>query len=293
MAESPERTERPDWPAELEEPVARLGPPSAVHRIPPRHAWVKAGAGVGFIVFGGAANYAYWVILNGPLIAEHLLFLFLFGPIVSGVGFLYAAWRDRGLWALVYPMGLLRWQRGEVVSFPWNEIEAVAFARVRECGAPRRQLDDNNQLIAAWLPITRGGSRTLGSHLTLARVDGAVAILPSSLSGFDDLCRATQEQTFRVMWPDAWSLFSQGMRVPFGALAISSVGLHRDGDLLTWDQLEDVVIENGKLVIHARRDHGAWAQLPLNGIRNPHVMAALLFVGQTPRVDEEARDVTV
>src|ERR1700685_3249603 len=110
-----ELREIPDWPDALAEPVARLGAPDYVFRIPRAHPTRRAVSGICLIVGGLVANYLYWVVFQGPLVAEHLLFLLLFGPILSGVGFLYAAWRDNGLWVLIYPVGLLRWQSGEVV----------------------------------------------------------------------------------------------------------------------------------------------------------------------------------
>src|SRR5580658_5156450 len=94
-----ELRETPDWPIELSEPVARLGAPNAVFNIPRSHAARKAISGISLIAGGAIANYLYFVVFNGINIPDwHLLYFFLFGPIVTGVGLLYAAWRDRGLW---------------------------------------------------------------------------------------------------------------------------------------------------------------------------------------------------
>jgi len=284
--------ESPDWPIELVEPVERLGPPDEVFRIPRRHALLKAIMGICLIVGGGLTNYLYWVVFNGPVVAEHLLFLLLFGPIISGLGFIYAGWRDRGLWVLIYPMGLLRWQRGEVLTFPWDDIDEILFFRVVECEKPRRELNEAGEIVASWLPIAKYGSRTLGAHLTLLRNDSADAILPSAVGGFMRLCQVVQEETFRAMWPAVWERFRSGMRVKFDNISISLAGVHRDADILAWYDLEDALIQNGKLMLKSRRSPRVWLDVPLQSIPNPHVFAALLLVGPMaiPESEEDDED---
>jgi hypothetical protein len=268
----------PDWPIELSEPVARLGAPSEVFRIPRSNAARKTISGISLIAGGGIANYLYWVVFNGPL-DMHLLFFFLFGPIITGVGLLYAAWRDRGLWVLIYPMGILRWQRGEVVAFPWDEVEQVAFYRVVECDRPKRKSGPNGEIASSWLPIAKMGSRTLGAHLNLRRQDGTEAILPSSVGNFRRLCQVVQEESFRAMWPKVWARYSAGEPVKFGDLSLNLAGIVGDGDLLPWSELDDAIIENGKLIIRARQTRKSWLEVPLHAVPNPHVFAALLICG--------------
>lgn len=271
--------EVPDWPVELLEPVEKLGEPDEVFRIPRTHAARKVFSGLALMVGGGIANYVYWVVLGGPLIAEHLLFLCLFGPILTGVGLMYAAWRDRGLWVLVYAMGILRWQRGEVVTFPWSEVTELAFYRVVECGKPKRRLNDDGEIETSWLPIAKEGSKSLGAHLVLRREDGAEAILPSAITDFAGLCKLVQEETFRVMWPSIWTQFMDGSRVRFGDIALSVGGIHRDGDFLPWYELDDALVQNGKLVIRSLKLHRPWMEIALHSVINPHVFVALLIVG--------------
>ncbi len=205
----------------------------------------------------------------------------LFGPIISGVGLIYAGLRDRGLWILVYPMGLLRWQRGEVITFPWDEVTDLVFYRVVECDNPKREVGADGELISAWLPIAKMGSRTLGAHVVLRRNDGVEAILPSSLFDFRRLCRIAQVNTFRALWPNVWAQFLDGRQVEFGSLSLSVDGIHFDKVFLGWHDLEDALVQIGKLIVRSRRQHRPWASLPLQGVSNPHVLAALLIAGPT------------
>jgi hypothetical protein len=278
--------ESPDWPVELAEPVAKLGPPSAIHRIPRQFVTRKFISGLVLIIGGGIANYIYWFVFNAPDI--QIMHLFLIGPILTGLALWYAVWRDRGLWVLIYPMGILRWQRGVVVTFPWDEIEKVNFQRVFECDRPRRSKDENGQIATSWLPIVKYGSRTLGAHLSLKRNDGAEAILPSSLGEFSRLCRTVQEETFRALWPDVWSSFIGGNRIAFGEISVSLDGVHRDSSLLSWHLLDDVQTQNGKLSVRALDKRRPWVELPLQNVSNPHVFVALLIVGP-PRLSEVER----
>lgn len=279
MPDISESTEAPDWPDELAEAAAKLGPPSDVFNVSRSRAARKAFSGLALIVGGGIANYLYWVVFQGPVAFEHILFLLLFGPFVSGAGLIYAAWRDRGLWVLIYPVGLLRWQRGEVVTFPWDEVSEIAFYRVVECDRPRRATDAEGQLETCWLPIAKTGSKSLGAQVILRRADGAEATVPSSFDDFPRLCQVVQEQTFRVMWPEAWARFVEGKRVKFGAVALSLAGAHRDGDYLPWPEVADAQVVNGKLQIFSRALRRPWADVPLHLVGNPHVFVAMLILG--------------
>jgi hypothetical protein len=286
MADEQQALEIPDWPAELADPVAKLGPPSAIHRIPRQFVSRKFISGLALVIGGGIANYLYWFVFNAPDI--QIMHLFLIGPILTGFALWYAVWRDRGLWVLIYPMGVLRWQRGVVVTFPWDEIEQLHFHRVFECERPRRSKDENGQTVTSWLPIVKSGSRTLGAHLALRRNDGAEAILPSSLGEFSRLCRTVQEETFRTIWPRVWSSFVAGNRIGFGDISVSLDGVHRDSSFLAWHLLDDVQTQNGKLILRAVEKRRPWVELPLQNVSNPHVFVALLIVGP-PRVPEVGR----
>lgn len=288
MTDERQHMEAPDWPVELSEPVARLGPPTDVFRIERTNAARKTVSGIVLIIGGCIANYLYWGVFNGQFAGFHILYFLLFGPLVTGLGLLYAAWRDRGLWVLNYPMGILRWQRGDVVSFPWDEVTEITFYRVVECERPKRKTGPDGEMTSSWLPIAKMGSRSLGAHLILRREDGAEAILPSSLSEFRRLCQVVQEETFRAMWVKVWDQFLDGQRVRFGSVALSLGGIHRDDDFLPWYELDDAIVQKGKLVIRSRRLFKSWIEVPLHSVVNPHVFVALLITGP-PRSSRDSR----
>jgi hypothetical protein len=268
----------PDWPDALAESIGKLGAPTDVFRISHKQIARRTFSGILLIVGGAIANYLYWGVFNGPA-DFHIVHFLLISPILTGIGFLYAAWRDRGLWVLAYPMGLLRWQRGEVVTFPWDEVAEIFFYRVVECERPRRSKGPDGRIVTSWLPIAKMGSRTLGAHLTLRRLDGVQSILPSSLTEFTRLCRLVQEESFRSLWPNASARFLAGDPVAFGEISLSLAGIHREGSFLPWHELDDALVLNGKLVIRSRVHRRPWLDLPLHNVMNPHLFVAMLIMG--------------
>src|SRR5262245_46789581 len=106
----------------LERAVTELGEPEALFRISRGRFLAKLSFGVLLLVLGLVANYLWW--FRGPAKMD-LIFHLLYILPLSGAALLLHMYRNRGLFVLVYPTGLLRLRRGEVDSFPWNEVESV------------------------------------------------------------------------------------------------------------------------------------------------------------------------
>ena len=282
----------PDWPAELVEPVAQLGKPTAIFRTSPNHAQRRTFVGLAMILGGIVANYLYWVEFASPPIPEHFLILLLFGAPLSGCALIYTAWRDRGLWVLVYPMGILRWQRGLVVSFPWSEIESISFIRVTRCETLKGKISKEGDRLTAWLPWDQTGSKVLGAYMQLPRFDGTTAILPTALSEFDELNRLVQEEHFRASWTRAWSEFIAGKELEFGDWMLSLRGLWKNDDRLKWKDFQLASVDSGKIVIRAHGKWRPWAESPLYQLPNPHLFLAIIEMGPPPRSEQNAAEIS-
>ena len=116
----------------------------------------------------------------------------------------------------------------------------------------------------------------------------AEAILPSSVGEFRRLCQLVQEETFRLMWPRVWGRFTDGKRVNFGDVSLSLSGIARDGDLLPWYDLEDALIQNGKLIIRSkRRTRKPWLEVPLNTLAKSCTCSRRLLIAGPRAHDEE------
>jgi hypothetical protein len=276
MANDPNAPIAPDWPNELIGPVERLGPPSDVFHFPRHHASRRILLGVILIIINLIGNFVYFFIFNGPFIPQFFLLLLFFGPMATGLGLVYSAVRDRGLWVLIYPSGILRWQRGEVVTFPWDEIVEIFFHRVVECDRPKRKLGPNGEWLSVWLPILKMRSRSLGAYLSLRREDGSEAILPTSLEHFQELLRIVQHETFRVLWPKMMYRLAQGRKVHFGLISVGMSGIFFRDERLPWRDFDDILIANGKLVLRVYGMMKPWVEIPLQFVMNPHLLLALV-----------------
>ena len=288
---------RPDWPEEFDEHVAALGPPVSAHRTAPGVAGRRLLGGVGLLAAGLVANYLYWVLLGGPVIVEKFLLLLLFGTPIYGIVLLTKAFSDRGVWVLAYPTGLLRWQRGRVVSFPWVEVESLKLKRftagvlvARSVDSGREFAPDVGEPKAPAVPtprlegidgltfafdLTGGGSRLFGLEIEVRRADGETAVLRSSLTDFEALAKLLQFATFARLASPLAEKLGAGYRVDLGAFAVDSIGLHRTRETLAWYDYGGVRVADGKLSLTRNGKKRSWLDAPAGEVANPHVVAGL------------------
>jgi hypothetical protein len=274
-----ETEERPNWPAELEEPVAKLGSPTEVFATSRRKAFRKFLLGLVLLVVGVGINYVYFGLLGGPILIDKFLILLLFGTPIIGIGLLINSFRDRGMWVLSYPMGLLRWHKNEVVSFPWDEVRKIHLHRLGQCDELQIEYNETGEIRSVALNL-EGGSRFFGSFVVLHREDGSSAYFPSSLENYSELTEKIQRETFLRLWPALWKDFSEGVTVFFGELGISWSGLVKHDDQLPWLAFGGAKIVNGRVIISRNGKWRAWHEVAVQEIENPHLLMALLKAGQ-------------
>jgi hypothetical protein len=275
-----ETDERPSWPDELEEPVAKLGPPTDVYTTSRRKAFNKFLLGIALLVGGIGVNYVYFWVLGFFFFPDKFLMLLLFGPLIAGVGLLINSFRDRGMWVLVYPTGLLRWHKNEVLSFPWDEIVKINLHRLNQCEELHVDYNDRNEIVSVVLGLEGAGSRFFGSHVEVQREDGTSAYFPSSLEDYPELGERIQSETFARLWPKLWRDFSEGKTIEFGDIEIDRSGLTKDQDRLPWNAFGGAKVVNGRLVISRLGRWRAWHEEAIQGVDNPHLLMAMLRAGQ-------------
>src|SRR5204863_3995036 len=128
--------------------------------------------GVLLLLIGVVSNYVWWVL--GPADFNHLIVAQLFTVPVSGLSLLLHMYRNRGLYVLIYPTGLLRLRRGEVDSFPWSEVDHIKV-KVQRAAGPVVVQDGAGNLTGCWLPVDIPTVKIWEGGLTIAREDGAEA----------------------------------------------------------------------------------------------------------------------
>ncbi|MBX9627741.1 MAG: hypothetical protein K2X82_28335 [Gemmataceae bacterium] len=254
--------------------VAELGEPDRVFQVGAGWLRAKLLVGVGLVVYGVVANYAWWV--HGPQNFHHFVLHLLIWPPALGVGLLVHMFRQRGLVVLVYPAGLLRLRRGEVDSFPWAEVTAVRL-KVQKAETAVVVRGPDGEPVSAWLPAEVPAVQMWTAGLTVVRADGVEAHFGPAIGSYDGLAREVQVRTFGRLWADAWGRFRAGEAVAFGDLSAAPAGLRHGGKLLRWAEVKEVSVAGGKLVVKQAGKWLGWATLKdVSDLPNPHVLFALV-----------------
>lgn len=265
----------------LSRSVTELGEPEALFRIGRTRLLAKLALGILLLVYGVAANYFWWV--HGPATFGHFeLFLLVVVPL-SGAALLVHMYRERGLYVLVYPTGLLRLRRGEVDSFPWPGVDHVRL-KVQRAAAAELTRGPDGSPESCWLPAEVPTFQLWNGGLWVARDDGVVVHFGAALSDFDRLAEEIQRRTFAVIWPLVWAGFLEGRVIPFGDLEVSRGGLRHSGKFLPWPEVKELSVSQGKVSIKQGGKWLPWALLDASAIPNPHVLFALVAEAQRTAV---------
>lgn len=257
----------------LHRAVTELGDPEALFRISPGRLLAKLALGVLLVLCGLVANYLWW--FQGPATFDHLIFHLLYIVPLIGGALLYHMYRNRGLFILIYPSGLLRLRRGEIDSFPWADIEQVRLKVQRAEGAEFTR-DADGEPVACWLAADLPTFKLWDSGLTVTRSDGTEANLGPALSEYADLAEEVQKRTFAALWPALRTHFRSGTRLAFGELELDPDGVHHNGKLLRWRDLKEVVIAQGMLSIKQAGKWLPWSLVGMSSVPNPHLLFAAL-----------------
>ena len=259
--------------------VTELGEPEALFRISRTRFLAKFAIGVLLLLYGVVANYLWWFHPQGPATFGYLELFLLFVVPLSGGALLLHMYRERGLFVLVYPTGLLRLRRGEVASFPWRE---VAFVRLKVQKAASAEIvrDPGGTLVTCWLPAEVPTFQLWNASLTVARDDGVVVHFSPAVTDYDLLAQEVQKRTFAVAWPLIWGGFLEGKVIAFGDLELSRAGMRHGGKFLPWPEVKELSVAQGKLSVKQGRKWLPWVLMDVTAIPNPHLLFALASEAQ-------------
>jgi hypothetical protein len=255
----------------LERAHTELGDPDALFHVSRGRFLAKLSLGVLLVAGGAVGNYLWWV--RGPARFGHFELFFLFSVPFSGAVLLWYMYRNRGLFVLVYPTGLLRLRRGEVDSFPWPEVDHLRL-KVQRAEAEFTR-DASGSPTACWLPVDVPTFKLWDAGLSVVRLDGTEANFGPALTDYDRLAAEVQKRTFAALWPSARDRFLAGEPVAFGELEVQRAGLRHNGKLLRWRELRELVVAQGKLSVKQSGKWLPWALVDVYAVPNPHVLFAL------------------
>jgi hypothetical protein len=263
----------------LHRSVTELGDPDALYKISQARFLTKLTLGVVFLVAGLIANYIWWIEGLGQGQLDHFAMVLLLSLPVTGVCLLWHMYRQRGLAILIYPTGLLRLRRGEIDSFPWNQIEQVRVKVQRADGAEMVR-DTEGALVACWLPPDVPTFRLWKGGLHVTREDGVQAQLSPALTDYSQLASEVQRRTFEVHWAQTWEKFLSGKPVAFGDLELSLRGVRFVGKNIRWSEVKEIGVLQG---IFRIKQKGKWQPtifVDVFAIPNPHLLFALASEAQ-------------
>lgn len=256
----------------LERAHTELGDPEAFFRVGRARFLTKLSLGLVLVLYGFVGNYLWWV--HGPGTFNHLEFVFLILPPLTGASLLLHMYRNRGLYVLIYPTGLLRLRHGDVVSFPWWEIDHVRLHMQRTEG-PKFARDPDGRFLACWLPVDVPTFKLGDAGVTISRDDGVEAHFGPALTDYEILAEEVQKRTFATLWPRLLARFRDGELLSFGEFEASPLGLRHAGKLLPWRELKELTVAQGKLAVKQSGKWLPWALVDVNGVPNPHLLFAL------------------
>lgn len=268
---------RSSWPRELREEALEYGKPEAIYTTANGSISASLVVGILFLIVGIVTNILYWIVFDQPqvgnLAIRGLLITGLILPI-AGVLLLISAWRNSGVWVLVYPKGFFHWKHGRGEMIEWEEIRNITFYGVRTFGEPEIERDENKQIVRAWLPVK--DKTTFFWKLYLLRKDGETVGISEHLGDSEELSQLIQERTFELFWPRAMKRLQNNDECKFGILRVSQDGLTDDkDDLVPWKEVGTIKTDR-TLQIRKVDAWYPWRTPAIWNLPNPHVLLTLI-----------------
>jgi hypothetical protein len=249
-----------------------LGEPSAAYEVGQGRYLAKLSVGLALFLGGAGLIVAVFGFGLGNFAGFFHKFLILLP--VSGVLVLWHLYKTRGLHVLLYTTGLLRFQRGEVESFPWGEIETIRLKS--DQGSVEVLRDETGAAAECWVAVEAPHVQFWKAGLTVARADGVTAKLTPAVAGYADLVERVQRATFTGLRAKASAEYRSLGAVIFGPFQVTWGGLLAAAKLLPWGDLAEIAIAGRSLVVKRKGKWLAWATHELEQVPNPHVFLALV-----------------
>jgi hypothetical protein len=193
-------------------------------------------------------------------------------------------YRQRGLKILIYPTGLLRLRRGEIASFPWQEVDHIRV-KIEQVNSVEIVRDADGIPSACWLPVQVPTLKLWRTGMTIARKDGEEAQFSAALGDFTGLAEEIQKRTFTARWPSIWKRFLSGSAIEFGELELSLAGIHHAGKIIPWSEAKELTVHQGKLRLkQGKKWFRAVIAEDFFAVTNPHILFALASVAMRAAV---------
>ena len=254
----------------LERCREELGEPDALFSVSPKRFWAKFGLGVLLLAYGVAANIVAWD--QGLWGLDHISFLVLFAPPLTGFSILRHLYNTRGLRVLFYPNGIMRLQRSEIESYPWDEIDEIRLKT--EQGAIVVLRDDDGQIRDCWVVVDSPVFQISQAAIHVCRVDGIQAKFTPALAEYPELAERIQRATFRILWPNFLAARQAKEPLVFGTWTITEKGMKTDKVLIPWSDIQSVELRAKSIIVKYKGAKVVTIAQALEIVPNPHLALA-------------------
>ncbi|HLN29821.1 MAG TPA: DUF6585 family protein [Gemmataceae bacterium] len=242
-------------PEEVGEKVAQLGEPIAEFTVN-RGRLIRNLVLAPFLILFGVGLFALMFFV-GLVQFVHLWKLLLLAPVslVAGVTLVVRAYRNLGLRVVVFPEGVVRFQREEVQTFFWDEIAYLWEKR------------NAFNWAYAW-----HGALVFG----VQRADGEEISFDDSLPGLTRLGQILQKQTQAHLLPRALATYDEGKTLQFGELKVSRKEWSHENDTLPWSEVKSIWLTDSGVSIYKKGKWSHWFHATVTEVPNFHVFRVLL-----------------
>jgi hypothetical protein len=200
-------------------------------------------------------------VMLGAVPCWGVAFLISLGAVVGFVRLLRTSLQTQDCTLLACAGGLACWLRGEVWVVRWEEIREYW-----------QDMTVRRLFLGGFLDPRPGRLY----HFRLVLSDGRELKLPPELSSLKEFGLMLERVTLGHLYPPAREEFRAGRSVAFGAvLAVEAEGVVCRRNLLTWSELDEVLVKGGNVELMLRGQDQPWNTVPLRDVPNVGVLLEL------------------
>ncbi|HLG75414.1 MAG TPA: DUF6585 family protein [Ktedonobacteraceae bacterium] len=187
---------------------------------------------------------------------EYLMFAAIAAALLGGIYYALYPIIYRSYRVYIYTYGFVVTKRGQVSVFPWQEVDGF------------------------WMQVVKHrqyGISTGTTHkYTVQRRDGTKVVFKDDYVRIEQLGDTISDQLTAIMMPQALATVHAGGTVDFGPISVGPLGLMKGNKVLPWQEVQDVDIRKGQMVIEKQGKYLNWATFYVWKIKNVMVFLHLV-----------------
>jgi hypothetical protein len=222
------------------------------------HVWLNLVFGLLSILYGFGLAVVLKLSNESSLTFGNYIFflglvLFL---LLIGVGLVALWYKSVNMQVQVFEHGFLYKKGSETRLFRWSEIENIKQEIVR--------------MYVLFFPV-----ESIYVY-TIQKYNGESLELNKYIRNVQHLGALIQKESFKYLIPRVQELYNTGDKVSFGKFSISQAGIYNGKEILPWNMVASIKIDNGHILIKKAGQLLKWAYIPVSKIPNIYVFIYLV-----------------